>query len=259
MGTATGAAMKAEPARISIGPSVAPILAGIALLGASIAAALSAEGHHPAIIAHATLMTMAWAGLLPSGAVIARWCKVTRAQRFPEQLDNQFWWNRHRQFQYAGLGCSLLGFAAILWLTGGGLGSLHGQLGLLVVALSLAQLAGSALRGSKGGPTDQRADPARPETWRGDHFDMTRRRTTFEVVHKALGWGSLALAAATLALGVALLGLPMAVAALLGAAYAVLLAVMLRHIRARAWVDTYVAIWGGLRSPLLRPGVVPPP
>ena len=236
------------------------ILAAVAVLAGAVAFLLLADGLPGLIAAHAALMVAAWAGLLPAGALVARYFKVTRAQAFPRELDNQFWWNWHRRLQYAGVGLSLLGAVAILRFTGGDFGTTHGRLGLLLVLLSLAQVAGGALRGTKGGPTDGDADPDRPETWRGDHFDMTRHRLLFEGAHKLLGWGMLALAAVTVVLGVALLGMPDGVMIAVGGAYVVLVLGALDAVKDGRRIDTYVAIWGPrLRSPLLRPGIVPPP
>ncbi len=249
----------APPPRLCVGPSPVLLLAAIAAFGAAVAWLLHAEGFPPAIVAHGALMATAWAAMLPAGVAIARWRKVTRGQRFPDQLDNQFWWNRHRQLQYGGLALTGLGLAAILVPTGGSFAGSHAQAGLVVVALAALQLALGALRGSKGGPTDPAADPARPETWRGDHFDMTPRRVVFERLHKALGWGLLAGGAAAIWLGAAIIGPPPGLLLVLALPYLVLLAFAARQAATSRRVDTYVAIWGGLRSPHLRPGLVPPP
>jgi len=250
--------MAASP-KVCVGPSPLGLLLLLGGFGAAVAALLWQLGYPPSIVAHGALMSLAWAAILPAGVAIARWRKVTHAQRFPEQLDNQFWWNRHRQLQYTGVAVSLLGAVAIIVETGGHFTGLHGQLGLALVLLSLAQLGLSMLRGSKGGPTDPRADPARPETWRGDHFDMTPRRLAFEWLHKGLGWGALAAGALVLALGVQMLGAPGALVLLLALPYLIFAGFALAEARAGRRVDTYVAIWGRLRSPLLRPGIVPPP
>lgn len=206
---------------------------------------------------HAALMTTAWAGLLPAGALVARYAKVTKRQRFPAELDNPTWWRWHQALQYTGVTFSTLGFAIILRETGGDFRTLHGQLGLVVVVLGWAQVAAGLLRGSKGGPTDPAADPARPETWRGDHFDMTPRRVAFERFHKTCGWLTLLLAAAVIVLGVGLLGTPDWLMLLVGLVFVALVVGAADAARARRWVDTYVAIWGPiLRSPRLggRPG-----
>ncbi len=248
-----------KPEKLCLGPSPLALFAGLAAYGGAVAWVLHDVGLPPAIVAHGALMATAWAAMLPAGAAIARWRKVTRRQRFPDQLDNQFWWNRHRQLQYGGVALTLAGAAAILTVTGGSFAGLHGQLGLALVLLALGQLALSAWRGSKGGPTDPAADPDRPETWRGDHFDMTPRRILFERLHKAIGWGSIGAGAIAIALGASILGWPSALVALLALPYVALGVFAAWQGWAGRRVDTYVAIWGRLRSPLLPPGAVPPP
>ena len=211
------------------------------------------------LVIHAALMTTAWAGIMPMGALIARYGKVTRHQRFPDELDNRFWWNWHRGLQYAGVALSAVGLVAVLGVTGGGGQTTHGQYGLALALLSVVQVAGAALRGTKGGPTDEGADPGHPETWRGDHFDMTRRRVVFEAVHKTLGWSTLAGAGVVILLGVQLVGAPGWLLAVLGAAYLTLAMVAFIQASSRRRVTTYAAIWGPhLRSPLLRPVRVEP-
>jgi hypothetical protein len=143
----------ASSPKVCVGPSPLGLLLFLGGFGAAVAALLWQLGYPPSIVAHGALMSLAWAAILPAGVAIARWRKVTRAQRFPDQLDNQFWWNRHRQLQYAGVALSLLGAVAIIAATGGLFTGLHGQLGLALLLLSLAQLGLSMLRGSKGGPT----------------------------------------------------------------------------------------------------------
>jgi hypothetical protein len=192
---------------------------------------------------HAGLMILAWLVLLPSGAMVARFCKVTVHQDWPRVLDNQLWWWLHRILQYAGVACALAAFLVAYRTTGGvNLGLLHTQLGLVVLAIAIGQIISTWFRGSKGGLTSTGADEKRPETWRGDHYDMTPRRRIFEAWHKAFGWLSLALIA--IALGLRLLGWPAelcAVAALVTLLQAGAFVVLARHSRR---ISTYQALWG---------------
>ena len=122
------------------------------------------EGLSPSLFGHAALMVTAWAGILPAGVLVARYFKVTRRQGFPAEVDNRFWWNWHRGLQCAGVALSAAALVLVVGDTGGSFRTPHGQLGLLLVLLSAAQVAGTALHGTMGGPTDPAADPLRPET-----------------------------------------------------------------------------------------------
>ena len=129
------------------------------------------------------MMALAWLVLLPAGALVARFYKVLPRQDFPAVTDSKAWWRAHLLLQYGGTALA----AAGLWtawdaLDGAwDLSNLHTLLGLAVMGLCAMQVVSAWLRGTKGGPTDTHADPADPGTWRGDHFDMTRRRRLFEV------------------------------------------------------------------------------
>lgn len=194
---------------------------------------------------HASLMIAAWLVLLPAGAMIARYCKVTPRQDWPRALDNQLWWWLHRVLQYAGVTAAAAGFVVAYRAAGGlALDVLHVRAGLAVLGLALLQVVSTWFRGSKGGPTGNGADPATPGTWRGDHYDMTRRRRLFERWHKTAGWLSIGLAAVAVGLGLQLYGWP---GRLCGIAAALLLlqvcgfALLARTSRR---IGTYQAIWG---------------
>jgi hypothetical protein len=210
------------------------------------------EGIGGALLLHVGAMVTAWAALLPAGAIVARYMKVTRGQRFPDELDNRTWWDWHRGLQYAGVGLSTLGFGAILLVTGGSFATWHGWLGLVVVLLGWGQVLAGMLRGTKGGPTAPGADPADPATWRGDHFDMTPRRRAFEHVHKTGGWVALLLAIPAVMTGAALVGMPDWLMLLAGIAWVAAVLAAAQFAAEGRRIDTYVAIWGPrLRSPLL--------
>ena len=197
------------------------------------------------LLVHAALMCAAWLLLLPSGAMIARFCKVTRRQDWPRVVDNQLWWRLHRVLQYAGIGCALAGFV-VAWRATGGLDAslLHVQVGLFVLSLALLQVASTWFRGNKGGPTGDGADPQRPETWRGDHYDMTRRRRAFEAWHKTAGWVSMPVALLAVLLGLRLYGWPQAICILALSLVAVQVMLFARLSRSSRRIGTYQAIWG---------------
>ena len=204
----------------------------------------AAVGLPPAMASHAAMMLVAWGVLMPMGGVVARYFKVTPRQNFPEEIDNPFWWNWHRVLQYGGMGLSSVALGLILSETGGRFDTLHAWCGLAVMTIGWLQIVSGLLRGSKGGVTDRRAVPTDPTTWRGDHYDMTRRRLAFEAWHKKAGWAVILLAAVTILLGIDLVGAPdwlLVLAAMLQAG--TLFGIVDGRLR-RRWVDTYAALWG---------------
>jgi len=183
---------------------------------------------------HARLMVLAWGVLLPLGALAARYFKVLPRQAWPRQLDSQHWWRAHRLLQWAGVLLMTVGVALALGRAAAG--GWHAPLGWCLVSLGWAQVLGGYLRGSKGGPTDQRL--------RGDHYDMTARRVWFERLHKALGWLAILGAVGVIALGLVAADAPRWMPLALGAWWLLLAALAWRWQRAGRCVDTYQAIWG---------------
>ena len=194
---------------------------------------------------HAVLMMAAWLALLPAGALIARFCKVTARQDWPRVVDNQLWWWLHRILQYAGVAAATAGLA-VAWRAAGSLdtGLLHVQAGLVILAVAGLQIVSTWFRGNKGGPTEAGADPRRPSTWRGDHYDMTPRRRAFESWHKRCGWSSIVAAPAVLALGLSLYGWPRALCGLALALVLLQAAAIALLMRTSRRIGTYQAIWG---------------
>jgi hypothetical protein len=190
----------------------------------------------PLYAIHASAMICAWGLLLPAGAVVARFFKVTRDQDFPRVLDNQFWWNWHRFLQYSGMALTMGGFAAARGAGTSGFSTTHAQIGLIVVALCFVQVFGGLLRGTKGGPTDK--------TLRGDHYVMSLRRRIFEFVHKFLGWTSLVVAQCALVTGAAIAGASDIALAVIGGLTAIIVLSPIHCAYSGRWIDTYVAIWG---------------
>lgn len=199
--------------------------------------------HHlaPAVAWHARLMVLAWGVLLPLGALVARYYKVTPRQDWPRELDNRFWWHAHRGLQYGGVGLALLAVALLAVrdeapAAGPADAGAHPVLGWILLALGLLQIALGALRGSKGGPTS--------DSLRGDHYDMTPRRQWFERLHKGLGWLAVALALPAIALGLRAADAPRWMPLILAAWWLVLGLVAWRLQKAGRCIDTYQAIWG---------------
>lgn len=198
----------------------------------------------PAMAVHAGLMIASWSVLIPAGGVIARYFKVTPGQDFPRVVDNLVWWHWHRALQYSGIVLSTGGVLLVLLDTGGRFGTVHGRLGLAVMAIGWIQVLSAWSRGTRGGPTDRRADRERPETWRGDHYDMTLRRRLFEHVHKRGGWAAIGLADVAMLLGAGLAGSPGWLMLVLGLLHGAMFCAVLDGVLRGRWVDTYTALWG---------------
>ena len=203
---------------------------------------------------HGRLMVVAGAVLFPVGVVLARYYKVTRRQNWPEELDNRFWWNGHRLTQYLGIGL-MTGAVGVVWMdcSGGGIAewpcrrsamTQHAVVGFAALAIGWIQIALGLARGSKGGPTDTAADPADPRTWRGDHYDMTRRRIAFEWSHKLLGYLALVLAVVAIGTGLVHADAPRWMFLVLAAWLSGLIAWAVHMQRRGRNIDTYQAIWG---------------
>ena len=203
---------------------------------------------------HGRLMVLAGGVLFPIGVVLARYYKVTRRQNWPEELDNRFWWNGHRLTQYLGIGL-MTAAVGMVWTACSGSGSVewtcspgrmtgHELTGLAALGAGWVQIVLGLARGSKGGPTDGGADPNDPETWRGDHYDMTPRRIAFEWSHKLLGYLALVLAAVAIVTGLVHADAPRWMFLVLIAWWTGLLAWAVRLERRGRNIDTYQAIWG---------------
>lgn len=201
----------------------------------------------PAIAWHGRLMVAAWGLAVPLAVLLARYYKVTPGQDWPRELDNPFWWHAHRTLNYAAAILTAIG----LWLVWEGarhtgpVRGLHETAGWCVAALTLMQITGAHLRGTKGGPTAPRLSPqGEMLDLHGDHYDMSPRRLLFERLHKGLGLASLACGALALVLGLALADAPRWMAMALALWWAGLLAMALRLQRRGRCIDTYQAIWG---------------
>ncbi|MEM6636768.1 MAG: cytochrome b561 domain-containing protein [Pseudomonadota bacterium] len=188
---------------------------------------------------HARLMTLAWGVLAPTSVLVARFFKIMPGQDWPRELDNRFWWRFHWMGQTAVLLLTFAAFALIYTSRSAHL-TLHGQLGYAVIGCLLLQVLLGVFRGSKGGPTDRRTDGSP----RGDHYDMTAWRLTFEHAHKAVGYCTLLLAAVTIVAGLWLSNAPVWMWIVIFGWWIVLIAAFaVLQSRGRA-IDTYAAIWG---------------
>ncbi len=187
---------------------------------------------------HARLMVFAWGGLIPLGAIAARFYKVTGDQDWPAQLDNKTWWHLHRWMQAMGVLAMTVGVA--LALGAGARGSMaawtHVGLGWWVCAAGWLQVAAGVFRGSKGGATDAQM--------RGDHYDMSRWRIGFERLHKGLGWLAIGVAVPTIAIGLMVADAPRWMAVVLTLWWMGVGSWFVRLQVLGRCMDTYQAIWG---------------
>ena len=193
---------------------------------------------------HSALMLAAWGLMLPLGVLVARYFKVARGQDFPRELDNQFWWNWHRILQYGGM---LAAAAALIPVWGahrGGAVGWHSGAGFAALGLGWLQVLSGVLRGSKGGPVDDRGRPNPPEKIRGDHYDMTLRRRAFEAFHKIGGHLSVLLGFAAVALGLREVGAHWAAWAAWAAWLCAFAGWFILLQKSGRRTDTYAAIWG---------------
>jgi hypothetical protein len=210
-----------------------------------------AIGHHLAgpLAWHGRLMVLGWGLAIPLAMLIARFFKVTRKQRWPQELDNTFWWHGHRSLVLAAVVATLSALASVcLWAPAAPprlAASWHALLGWCVVGLLALQVLSGLLRGSKGGPTAPRRAPDGQELdLHGDHYDMTPRRYLFERVHKLAGYLVLLVAWAAMFSGLWLADAPRWMPAALVLAGFVFVLAFVRWQRAGRCVDTYQAIWG---------------
>ncbi len=199
----------------------------------------STEHHLPGWVQwHARLMVLAWGVLLPLGALVARYFKVTRHQQWPQQVDNRAWWHAHQALQYSGVLAMAVGVALAYNQSQAtsGVAGWHRTLGWWVVVLGLLQVVGAWLRGSKGGPTEP--------TLRGDHYDMTMHRRIFEWAHKKGGWLAVGLSLVVIGSGLWVADAPRWMPLVLVVWWLLLATWAMRLQRAGRCIDTYQAIWG---------------
>lgn len=206
---------------------------------------------------HGRLMVIAWSVFAPVGVLIARFYKVTPKQKYPQRLDNQFWWITHQLLQYS---CLLLTFAAMVVVmnrahtvtdtvvttsTVFGLSAKepHSLAGWTLLVLCALQVCGAWLRGSKGGPVDPNEWPDCPVT-PGDHYNRTQRRVVFEILHVYVGYFCLGLALITTVLGLLVSGAPRWMWLILFLWWTIYMSRYIQLHRRGAHIRTYQAIWG---------------
>ncbi|EFL90497.1 cytochrome b561 domain-containing protein [Ahrensia sp. R2A130] len=188
---------------------------------------------------HGRFMVLAWGVMVPVAILWARFFKIAKGQKWPEELDNKVWWRSHYILQ--SLAALVMLFAIwLIWAPAGDsdIAWLHRFIGWTLTAFCATQIIAGATRGSKGGPTDPRGSMF------GDHFDMTPRRLMFEYLHKTLGYISLALSWFTIYLGMWIANGPRWMFISISIWFLLLAVAFIICQKRGMAMDTYQAIWG---------------
>lgn len=161
---------------------------------------------------HAILMVGVWFVLVPLCVMSIRFGKpkpTFDGLKIQIKLTHLEWWwfSVHKVGLYLAIFLVLGGAVVALTVSKGFSGSTHSIFGLATILMGCLQVFSSWLRGKHGGRYYFTADPNNPDTWRGDHYDMTPRRKRFEAYHKTAGYFTLACAAG--AVGSGLMQFPM--------------------------------------------------
>jgi len=191
---------------------------------------------------HARLMSLAWSIIFPVSILIARFYKVMPQQKFPEQIDSQWWWITHRICAVLGTIVAILAFSLVYFLSGGevSVNAAHRYAGWTALVLLSVQIASGLLRGTRGGPKM----PSYTGELRGDHYDMTTRRILFERAHKSIGYIALASAWLATAAGLWSVNAPLWIWLLVSGWWILLCAIGVHLQMQHRAIDTYQAIWG---------------
>jgi hypothetical protein len=142
---------------------------------------------------HAMLMVFIWLVLVPCCILAIRFGKPRpRPHGIREQvkLTNIAWWwfSIHKFGLYIAIGLALIGGGIALTVSKGFSGSVHSIFGILTLTFGTLQIVSSWLRGKHGGKYYFKADLNDPESWFGDHYNMTPRRRRFEAYHRTAGY-----------------------------------------------------------------------
>lgn len=169
---------------------------------------------------HAYLMVGIWFVLVPLCILAIRFGKpkpslygITKKI----SVTNPLWWwfTFHKLGLYLAVILSLGGVAVAMTVSGGFSASMHAIFGILTVFFGCMQVVSSWFRGRHGGKYYATADPEDPETWRGDHYNMTTRRRLFEAYHKTAGYLAMLCAAGAVGSGLMQFHLPILASILL--------------------------------------------
>ena len=160
-------------------------------------------------------------------------------------LANREWWwfNVHQYVLYLAIVLSLGGVVVALTVSRGFSGSVHSVLGALTVFFGVLQILSAWMRGTHGGKYYYQAKPDRPETWGGDHYDMTPRRRRFEAYHKTAGYFAGLFAVGAASSGLMQYPMPVLASAALVAIMLIVVICVILEYRGQRY-DTYRAVFG---------------
>lgn len=142
---------------------------------------------------HALLMVLVWFFMVPLCILVIRFGKPrptpTGLHRKVAIYNKEWWWfSTHKWGLYLAMSLSVLGGIIAIVVSQGFSGTVHAVFGILTIALGVIQVIAGWSRGSHGGKYYHTADPDNPDTWFGDHYNMTPRRRVFEAYHKNAGY-----------------------------------------------------------------------
>lgn len=203
---------------------------------------------------HAYLMVGIWFVLVPLCIVAIRFGKPKPSLYGITKkigVTNPLWWwfTFHKLGLYLAVILSLGGVALALTVSQGFSGSMHAIFGILTVVLGCLQVVSSWFRGRHGGRYYATADPEDPDTWRGDHYNMTTRRRLFEAYHKTAGYLAMLCAAGAVGSGLMQFHLPVLAGILLVVAGGLFVLWMILTYQGHQH-DGYRAVFGyGLEHP----------
>jgi len=197
---------------------------------------------------HAILMFSIWFVLVPVGIIALRYFKPKPRPmgiRKKISLTNREWWwfNVHQYVLYLAIVLSLGGVVVAMTVSRGFSGSVHSIFGALTVFLGVLQVLSAWARGTHGGRYYYRARDDQPETWAGDHYDMTPRRRRFEAYHKTAGYCAGFFAVGAVASGLMQYPMPVLEAVTLFVIVLIVSASVILEYRGRRY-DTYRSVFG---------------
>ena len=203
---------------------------------------------------HACLMVLIWFVLVPIGVLAIRFGKPKPTERGIEtkiSILNPLWWwfSIHKYGLYFAMGLALIAGGLAFIVSQGFSGSLHAYFGVATIMMGVMQVVSSWFRGRHGGMYYYTATSGDPESYKGDHYNMTKRRRLFEAYHKTAGYVTGFFAFGAVGSGFMQFPLPGLAVVVFGLIVVTVAAWMFLHYKGRQH-DGYRAVFGyGLEHP----------